>query len=52
MKFDGFHIVTLKDGGHVRLWSRFGNDLTARFPAICESVDKALSSRLNRKPTP
>ena len=30
------------------LWSRFGNDLTARFPAICESVDKALSSRLNQ----
>ena len=38
IKFDGFRIVARKDGDGVRLWSRFGNDLTSRFPAIRDAV--------------
>nr|WP_256036632.1 hypothetical protein [Methylocystis suflitae] len=38
IKFDGFRIVAMKDNNRVRLWSRFGNDLTARFSAIRDAV--------------
>ena len=38
IKFDGFRIVAMKDNDRVRLWSRFGNDLTARFSAIRDAV--------------
>lgn len=38
IKFDGFRIVARKDGDRVSLWSRFGNDLTLRFPAIRDAV--------------
>ncbi|MGJ0425787.1 hypothetical protein [Methylocystis sp.] len=38
VKFDGFRIVAMKDNDRVRLWSRFGNDLTARFSAIRDAV--------------
>lgn len=38
IKFDGFRVVAMKDNDRVRLWSRFGNDLTARFPAIRDAV--------------
>ncbi|WP_407659839.1 ATP-dependent DNA ligase [Methylocystis suflitae] len=38
IKFDGFRIVAMKDNNRVRLWSRFGNELTARFSAIRDAV--------------
>lgn len=35
---DGFRVIARKDGAHVRLYSRPGNDLTSRFPLIVEAV--------------
>src|SRR5262245_45717480 len=32
IKHDGFRVIARKDGNHVRLYSRPGNDLTYRFP--------------------
>ena len=44
IKHDGFRIIARKDGDHVRLYSRPGNDLTGRFPLIVEAIT-ALRSR-------
>ena len=38
IKHDGFRIIARKDGGHVRLYSRVGNDLTGRFPLIAVAL--------------
>ena len=38
IKHDGFRVIACKDGGHVRLYSRPGNDLTKRFPLIVETL--------------
>jgi bifunctional non-homologous end joining protein LigD len=38
IKHDGFRIIARKDGAHVRLYSRPGNDLTDRFPLIVEAM--------------
>jgi bifunctional non-homologous end joining protein LigD len=40
IKHDGFRIIARKDGHRVRLYSRPGNDLTARFPLIVEAVSR------------
>ena len=37
-KFDGYRALAIKDGSRVRLLSRRGNDLTAAYPAIRQSV--------------
>jgi ATP-dependent DNA ligase len=37
IKHDGFRVIARKDGTRVRLFSRPGNDLTARFPLIVEA---------------
>ena len=36
IKHDGFRVIARKNGAHVRLYSRPGNDLTHRFPLIVE----------------
>lgn len=38
IKHDGFRVIARKDGGHIRLYSRAGNDLTDRFPLIVEAL--------------
>jgi bifunctional non-homologous end joining protein LigD len=38
IKHDGFRIIARKNGAHVRLYSRPGNDLTHRFPRIVEAL--------------
>jgi bifunctional non-homologous end joining protein LigD len=38
IKLDGFRVIARKDGERVRLYSRPGNNLTARFPLIAEAV--------------
>jgi ATP-dependent DNA ligase len=38
IKHDGFRVIARKDGKQVRLYSRPGNDLTARFPLIVEAL--------------
>jgi bifunctional non-homologous end joining protein LigD len=38
IKHDGFRVIARKDGMRVRLFSRPGNDLTARFPLIVEAL--------------
>jgi bifunctional non-homologous end joining protein LigD len=38
IKHDGFRVIARKDGAHVRLYSRPGNDLTYRFPLIVEAL--------------
>jgi ATP-dependent DNA ligase len=38
IKHDGFRIIARKAGTRVRLYSRPGNDLTARFPLIVEAL--------------
>jgi bifunctional non-homologous end joining protein LigD len=38
IKHDGFRIIARKEGKRVRLYSRPGNDLTYRFPLICEAL--------------
>lgn len=38
IKHDGFRVIARKDGAHVRLYSRPGNDLTDRFPLIVEAL--------------
>ena len=37
-KFDGYRALALKDDARVRILSRKGNDLTADYPAIRQSV--------------
>ncbi|MEP6811309.1 MAG: DNA polymerase ligase N-terminal domain-containing protein, partial [Chthoniobacterales bacterium] len=43
LKFDGIRLIAVKDGAKVKLISRNGNELAARFPEIVEAV-KALSA--------
>jgi ATP-dependent DNA ligase len=43
IKHDGFRVVARKDGDHVRLYSRPGNDLTYRFPLIVEALSSLRS---------
>ena len=38
IKHDGFRVIARKDGDHVRLYSRPGNDMTRRFPLIAEAL--------------
>ena len=38
IKHDGFRVIARKEGKRVRLFSRPGNDLTARFPLIVEAL--------------
>jgi bifunctional non-homologous end joining protein LigD len=38
IKHDGFRVIARKDGDRVRLYSRRGNDMTRRFPAIAEAL--------------
>jgi bifunctional non-homologous end joining protein LigD len=38
VKHDGFRVVARKTGKKVKLYSRFGNDLTYRFPLIVEAM--------------
>jgi bifunctional non-homologous end joining protein LigD len=38
IKHDGFRVIARKDGNHVRLYSRSGDDLTGRFPLIVEAI--------------
>jgi ATP-dependent DNA ligase len=38
IKHDGFRVIARKAGDQVRLYSRPGNDLTARFPLIVEAL--------------
>ena len=43
IKHDGFRVIARKAGEQVRLYSRPGNDLTARFPLIVEAVARLRS---------
>jgi ATP-dependent DNA ligase len=43
IKHDGFRVIARKDGDRVRLYSRPGNDLTARFPLIVEALARLRS---------
>jgi bifunctional non-homologous end joining protein LigD len=43
IKHDGFRVIARKDGKRVKLYSRPGNDLTARFPSIVEAVARLRS---------
>jgi ATP-dependent DNA ligase len=43
IKHDGFRIIARKQGEQVRLYSRPGNDLTARFPLIVEAMARLRS---------
>ena len=38
-KFDGYRALAIKDGAKVKLLSRKGNDLTAGYPAIRQTVE-------------
>ncbi len=40
IKFDGIRGVTLKDGDHIRIYSRLGNDVTGRFPEVVDGLRK------------
>jgi bifunctional non-homologous end joining protein LigD len=43
IKHDGFRVIACKDGERVKLYSRTGNDLTARFPRIVEALARLRS---------
>src|ERR1700730_15281626 len=38
IKHDGFRVIARKNGYRVKLYSRPGNDLTARFPLVVEAL--------------
>lgn len=38
VKFDGFRVLAVKNGGEVELWSRNRKPLKARFPAVAAAV--------------
>jgi bifunctional non-homologous end joining protein LigD len=38
IRHDGFRVIARKNGDRVKLYSRPGNDLTARFPLIVEAL--------------
>jgi hypothetical protein len=60
IKHDGFRVIARKQGEQVRLYSRPGNDLTARFPLIVEAMaclrsrsgDRWRGRRLRRQRVP
>jgi ATP-dependent DNA ligase len=43
IKHDGFRVIARKDGERVKLYSRTGNDLIARFPRIVEALARLRS---------
>jgi bifunctional non-homologous end joining protein LigD len=43
IKHDGFRVIARKDDKRVRLYSRPGNDLAARFPLIVEALSRLRS---------
>jgi bifunctional non-homologous end joining protein LigD len=43
IKRDGFRVIARKEGKRVKLYSRPGNDLTARFPLIVEALARLRS---------
>ena len=43
IKHDGFRVIARKDGDHVRLYSRPGNDMTRRFPLIVDALSRLRS---------
>jgi bifunctional non-homologous end joining protein LigD len=43
IKHDGFRVIARKKGAQVKLYSRPGNDLTARFPLIVEALARLRS---------
>jgi bifunctional non-homologous end joining protein LigD len=43
IKHDGFRVIARKNGDRVKLYSRPGNDLTARFPLIVEALSRLRS---------
>jgi bifunctional non-homologous end joining protein LigD len=43
IKHDGFRVIARKDGELVKLYSRPGNDLTARFPLVVEALARLRS---------
>jgi hypothetical protein len=45
IKHDGFRVIARKAGTRVRLYSRPGNDLTARFPLIVDQAGPSLGER-------
>jgi ATP-dependent DNA ligase len=49
IKHDGFRVIARKDGGHIRLYSRAGNDLTDRFPLIVEALGRLRSRQSKRR---
>jgi bifunctional non-homologous end joining protein LigD len=42
VKWDGYRSICRIAGGEAELWSRQGNDLTARFPAVAKELAKAV----------
>ena len=46
VKFDGYRMECIKEGGRVRLLSRRGNDWTARFPAIVAAARRLKPRRV------
>ena len=44
LKWDGYRLVIVRQGPDVRLWSRHGKDLTARFPDVAAAALEQLSS--------
>src|SRR4051812_29009887 len=49
IKHDGFRVIARKDGNHVRLYSRPGNDLTWRFPLIVQALASLRSRSLRHR---
>ena len=43
IKHDGYRVLARKDGQHIKLFSRSGNELTNRFPLIVEAMAKLRS---------
>ncbi len=52
IKHDGFRIMARRDAAGVRLFTRNGNDFTARFPLVAEPQGAACCHRCRRVATP
>jgi bifunctional non-homologous end joining protein LigD len=52
IKHAGFRVVARKEGKHVRLYSRPGNDLTYRFPLIVEALARLRSPSCTARRSP
>ena len=46
IKHDGYRILACKDVGRVTLWSRYGTNLTDRFPKVAEAVCSLPAARV------